>query len=991
MNRFLHLAFAVLLGVSGAAFAAQNTWVNNGSVTLAPAIDATNVINNGTMLLVTTLPFDTSNTRNFTNSGTMLGSIGFRFDTAPRNSTGQLIGLRKPAENFHNRNSGVIQALDGSALAGFNGSLLLVDATNIINQGLMTVGAGGLLKLTGTNVNISRGGTGVVSVDGDAALLGSFNDAPVVGQFYPDLGVTDRYWAQTNDTFRVDTLISPDGTIRTPVHRVEGVDPAGNLVQEDVVFQLGNYWYDAISNVTRYASVTLTNIDGSVTNFMVASNVVMQAAFVGVTDPTVPASIRFVPSSMVTNDYWSVFVTLAFPSSNVLTGELDGSSIVYFHDELAGEAERRLLINYLTTVSGAATTRTRRPSAYILSRLDQTPFFAQPGNSDVGFDFFYSDQSGTNVVTGEFAAYMGEFDNILVRPPAIPAGTATNNTGRAEVRSHTLNMTEARMRGEGLISLQTDHLIDSAGAVLDCENLSFDLGSTNGLLRIQDLTKMTVQRLRGGVRAWSAQWSNTVSLIMTNYDVSDTNEPPVEQTVTNTVNILYHMLVYDTSFLQTTVPVAIQQFRARATNIVMEDDANIALDFLLQGESFTLNGNVSMAGRTPNWVSSNAPSLQYFTNNGSLSVLNEAHFGDDTETGYLSFINRGIITAEGQNINSKYVELSGINRATAAFAVIADDARIESGRIESGGDIIISAETLKLNRAFIQTSTRLVLDIDSSLADNGFTSSNTISFRDGISLPTKPALGDLLGSTLQTIAPMFGLVDHIWAGEDRGPTAAGFLNNVAVGRLTFTSLGSNTKFGFAGAGDANGLYVDLLDLSQLANFANQLVISPNLTIYYAAARLSFVPPGGVTPEEYLDQQFGGRLRWVPQYAGPNSSVDVVINGNQTIQVNRALRNSQIIDSDSDGIPNYFDLTPFDGVLIGSISINASPVGYVITWNAAPDTSYRVEYKEDPTSPTWKFLSEVVSEAAVIAPLSVLDTNVSSGQQRYYRVSYTPRP
>src|SRR5690606_30803666 len=98
------------------------------------------------------------------------------------------------------------------------------------------------------------------------------------------------------------------------------------------------------------------------------------------------------------------------------------------------------------------------------------------------------------------------------------------------------------------------------------------------------------------------------------------------------------------------------------------------------------------------------------------------------------------ITAEGQNINSKYVELSGINRATAAFAVIADDARIESGRIESGGDIIISAETLKLNRAFIQTSTRLVLDIDSSLADNGFTSSNTISFRDGISLPTKPAL-----------------------------------------------------------------------------------------------------------------------------------------------------------------------------------------------------------------------------------------------------------
>src|SRR5882672_8620967 len=69
--------------------ATDTFYINNGTVTFPPQIDATNFINNGSFdfsLNPTVYPFDTSNTENFTNNGTMFGSVGFRFDTAPASS-----------------------------------------------------------------------------------------------------------------------------------------------------------------------------------------------------------------------------------------------------------------------------------------------------------------------------------------------------------------------------------------------------------------------------------------------------------------------------------------------------------------------------------------------------------------------------------------------------------------------------------------------------------------------------------------------------------------------------------------------------------------------------------------------------------------------------------------------------------------------------------------------------------------------------------------
>ncbi len=993
------------------AVATDATWVNNGTIATPINIDATNVVNNGIIgPLITTSLFDTSNTKNFTNAGTISGSVGFRFDTAPRNSSGQLIGVRRLAENFNNRNSGTVSALVGTTIAGFLSAQLYVEATNILNQGTVTVGADGLLQVTGTNVNLSRGAAGVQSIDNSASIF-SVNDSPANGQFVPATAVTDNYWAQTNANFRVDGLISEDGIVTTPPHTVQAVAAAGGYInQNNVVLSLGSYYSDAISNVLRYASVTVTNIDGGITNFLVPSNIVQQAVFANVApdDFSTVVTIDFVPTTLPTNNYFSTLVTAFIPVTNVLTGQSEYSQI-YFQDTLAGEQDRGLLVNYLTTLGGLGVTTTLRPRAYILSRAQQQVGFG--GNALIDSGFFYRPNFATNRVDGAFAAYSGRLDNIVLRPPilpGIPAESVTNFSGRIEVRSDSLDMTRARIRGEGLVLLQTRHLVGSSNAAVDCENLSLDLGSTNGLLRIQDITKTSVGRVRGDVFAWSAQWSNSFSLVITNYGPppASTNEPPatnlVYMPITNTVNVEYHMMAYDLSGVATSVPATVQHFRASATNIVMNDRASVNLELVLKGESFTLNGQMALTGGllaltegVADWRVAAAPTLRHFTNNGTLTIANEAHFGDDTAQNYLSFVNRGTIQSRGQAINSSYTELAGTNISFSTISVSTTDGKVENGTVTANGDIFFQAGTLKFHRAFVNSANRLYFTATNSLFDNGASSSNRVFVRDGFVLtgkPVGPGASDLLGTTIQSSAPNFAEVEHYWGAQNFGPNNNGFFNNVAVGRLVLSPEGFDPYFYFAGAsggGTINGLYVDELDLSQLSDYANQIEIDPSLIIYYAAAKLSFTPGGGLSAEEFLDGQFGGRLRWVSTYAGPNSSVDVLINGNQTVKVNKALRNSTVIDSDSDGIPNFFDPTPFDGVNIISIQRSLSPAGYLISWDAAPNTVYRLEYRTNHAVGSWTVLLQTTNTASVPAPWSALDSNVAPGEQRYYRVTYNP--
>jgi hypothetical protein len=180
-----------------------------------------------------------------------------------------------------------------------------------------------------------------------------------------------------------------------------------------------------------------------------------------------------------------------------------------------------------------------------------------------------------------------------------------------------------------------------------------------------------------------------------------------------------------------------------------------------------------------------------------------------------------------------------------------------------------------------------------------------------------------------------------------------------------------------------------------AGYTNDLQIDPNLIIYYAAAKVGFTPPksNGISqlPEEYLNGQFGGRLRWVSDFAGPNSSTDVVING-QTVKVNTALRNSQIIDSNGNGIPNYFDSNPFDVSLLLSGSLvpanQTTGKAFLISWVAKPNIAYQVEFTTNSQLAVWQPLAKYTNHAATNITVSIWDTNVpTGGVQRLYRVGH----
>src|SRR5260221_1804600 len=180
--------------------AADSFWVNTGTITTPPQIDATNFVNSGDFNIFSTLPFETSDPLNFTNSGTMISTPGwFCEDPSPSS------GLRSPSANFVNLNGGTVESRDGGGFvvigsAGGAGgassfpSYLLIDATNIINKGSLIVGGNGWLQIKGTNVNLARGALEVTPLQGN----GSF----IIGQtnFLNDVGISDVYWGQTNIT-----------------------------------------------------------------------------------------------------------------------------------------------------------------------------------------------------------------------------------------------------------------------------------------------------------------------------------------------------------------------------------------------------------------------------------------------------------------------------------------------------------------------------------------------------------------------------------------------------------------------------------------------------------------------------------------------------------------------------------------------------------------------------------------------------------------------
>lgn len=948
-------------------------WTNSGTITFPPQIDALAVRNDGWLgtqffPLFTSFPFDTSNTQNFTNNRYMYGSVGFRFDNAPRNSSGQPIAPRKLANWFQNRSGAGVTAYDGPLQSGYSGSYIWVHATNIINAGTLTAGAAGEIQVIGTNVNLNRGGLQIGSITPQGSFNGTTN-------FLPDVAIYDVFWEQTNITFNTRSLLTGQDTnitVISPVFPVQGLVGA---------WQIGflNPIMAGYSNLVGTLALTITNMDGSTVETNVVTNFVQQAVFVEVADRTnVGTTITFSPSSEPTNFFMTAEVQLAFQSTNAVSQGLDLNTIA-LTDTLASESERGLLVNFY---GGGL-----RPTNYILSRL---PFEGGFGpNVPVTTNFFWRTNSAVVVATGEYAGYSAFVDNLVSQPANIPAGTVTNLPGRVKVSANDLDLTRTRIRAEGLISIEARNTVVSSNAVVDSEHLAFDLTDTTGQIQVQNLMKPSVNRARGYVFMWSATWTNSIIEVIDNYTF-DADENPVPAPITNIVSVAYHALLFDARDLLVTLPVTVHDLRVNSTNISISDTGILARSFLLRGESVTISGGLTLSGVLENWVYTNTPGVRYFTNNGAIYIPNEAHFGDDTPTNYAAFVNRGVINANSVNILTASNEFGigeiifegGQISAAASVNMESPSARLEGGSVDAGGDIFINAGVLRLHRqSLTATDGGLYLMVTNTLTDSGGSASNVITVHNGFNLPSKPQSGDLLGTQIQTSPLLFAEAVHTWAGTNHGAIPSGFKDNVAIGRLSL-SVGLFAQLTFKGASTTpdvtNALYVDYLELdnSVASDLANTLSIAPNLVIYFADANVSV---------HTLDGQFGGRLRWVRNFAGPNSSVMAVING-ALVPVNRALRQSTQIDSDADGLANGFDPSPFDPV---SFTVTVESNYAVLTWRGAVGTAYTVEWATNLSAPAWRFLLSTNHPWSTNALISVRDPEPMGLVPRVYRVSYAP--
>jgi hypothetical protein len=157
----------------------------------------------------------------------------------------------------------------------------------------------------------------------------------------------------------------------------------------------------------------------------------------------------------------------------------------------------------------------------------------------------------------------------------------------------------------------------------------------------------------------------------------------------------------------------------------------------------------------------------------------------------------------------------------------------------------------------------------------------------------------------------------------------------------------------------------------------------------------------------LDGAFAGHLRWIPNFTGPNSSVDVIFCTNgvaTTVKMNRHLRNSSTTDSDGDGIPNLFDPYPLnDDALCAGVPnlpsttritsvrvISQSPMTALLSVDVSPQQVYQIEYTKDLLAPDWRVFSTFTNAATTGAFKFQLDDPLPAGEsQRYYRVRVTP--
>jgi hypothetical protein len=1003
--RFGVLAFVSLVKVLGA----DAKYENIGNVTVTSQVDAISFINSGSFSVNSAVAYETQNTLYFTNTGSMTGSPGFRLENI--SST----GVRRPAATFFN-------GVDAQVFGGGGGQLgpgpiniatqpslespqLIISATNIINKGRLHAGADGLVRVHGSKVDLSRSSVGILPFAGGSGFVTETN-------FIPDVGIFDSYWGMNNDgssRFQPANLVAP-GAVKTNFAVTVGPHGVTNAIGR----------LQARLNLTNAVAFIFTNAV-SPTNWFV------DAVFVQVRDPALLVDVRFADSSIPTNAFKTAVVEFTHSETNVLAGGRFLTQI-YVIDRAASETNFVQLTNLNTQT-------TFMPSTFQVSRLTPPEFLAGQKANATNFSGFtninaairdlpsvFQNAGYTNgpTVTNLYSSYRFNVTNVTALLPDVPGASLANLPGRIEIVADELKLDRTRIRGEGIVSIKANS-VSGANAVMDVPNVTLDLKSSDGNLLVSGLANDKIERTTGTIDAWSAVWANQTGTI------------DATAMATNTVDMNFHVLVVDSAQVLTSLDVFVANFTARSTNVVISDTVRIKESLLVEAENLTFTRTVATNSLTltnaagvvtnsivmttnmgrliitnspgfinspvpPQWNSTTFPRLKNLTNNGAILLPGTASFGADPgQAGYVSVVNRGLISAFNQAFRTDFFGNSGtidtkadrgsIISGSGTITVESQLAALSGGQFEAGGEIRITANDLLLRNYTNKTARAFVLAVTNSLTEGGAGASNRIT-SEGFQLTIKPRSGDLLGTTVESIAPPFLAIPHVWAGENRGPTAAGFSNNMALGRLIIrTAFDSLHTFG--GVSANNALYTDILQIQGPGtnDIQSALQIDPNFRIYFSNSSTNSPIPGMAISTLTNLPAFRGLLVWIPP-SGTSGSPAV---GAPAPGLGVAIRISPALQSNTTGASNpSVGLNGFDASVIGGVDkpptgLNANrPTLITISWPANPNTIYRVETTTSLLSPKWELLLNYSNTANAETIATVSDT-VSDQKQRFYRV------
>jgi len=976
-----------------------------------PNIDATNFLNNITFevtfetINLNTTFFETWNTLNYTNNGTMICDMGFRFDTQTTNYFAPNI----PAATFYNPGTvrcgsildyGVVLSTE-SAYGLYPQAIVSATNVSIANGGSVDVGQGGLIQLTGQNVNLNQG---ILTLEGGGA--GSVQlprNVPAALLYYAGFGL------DTNQDWNPAAYLTAFSALPSLV-RMGTTTPA--------------YWIWPFGNgipIPTFIGSPLSTTPYQAENDLSTNDIIYRYVFVANSVQNVTANVYVDPS--VSNVPGSGAATVEFVGTytNPATGLL-ANNYLYVNDDYALGAKNP---GY-STLTGIPNNFTFTLSSVQLAGgtpLSPNLSFQPFPNLAISNSYSFADVQcvPTTALTNSPSPTVTNYLAIL--PDRIQISASSN-----------LDLSQSQISGQNYLSVSVPgQLNGSVGAAISSAYSDISVGVTNGNLMATNLLEPSVPAWSGTVEAWSTRFIN----LTTNSIITISNNLPVS-TNSYVVTNDYRVVIVAAQSVPST-PSEVWGMALNATNsTTISDDYNILNSLYLNCVSLTLTtngpyapsmvGELNLQGSGVGWAAA-TPNLLYLTNygdillpasgSGSLGVFGSA------SVPYMALINNGLISDQGSKIWAANFESSGqFYNGTGQFTLQSQTTTLTNGYVIAGSDVSITTGSLLTSNLVLEADRSLTLTATNLLTDTGVTNGNiwTVglsSVGNGISVPFLPSAGgsaygsSLLGTTINLFAPTNRSVVNVWAGTNDGNSTAGFTNNLAVGQLILDTLGANSTFHFNGVGASNAIYVDRLELLGHSDYNSRggttnipSLLFNNLVIYYADA-----VSDGQDVSLKLNGFNANHLVWVPAYVGNFSSTNLVFGG-VTNTVNVGLAQNGQIDSNGDGIPNSSDPIPFflaSQINFSMAATNLPPKAAAISWNTISFATNCVYYSTNLL--TWQILTNIAGYPAnllarqgltnfisIFPPpspgvpgwvtnVTVYDTNTSS--PRFYRVSVYP--